>query len=260
MNADAECPETSEQSTSPPHSLRVGDFADNFSDIVRVICDLTPADTSSVTIRANCYVPAQIMGAVPAPAWFILLNTFEQGGAKNWSVQVAMMESPADPSLIRLENLGGSIYIGGGLMVDVNADEWFSFRVDIDLDADSHDITVFQPPENAGGGVIGPLEINAPWSAGGVGSQVAVECIDLFSNGATNAFYWDDVSVEPLERVSFIRGDADGNTVFNGVVDGIFLLNYQFVPGSPPIPPPFPGCGLDDDAALGCLQTPVVCP
>ena len=91
----------------------------------------------------------------------------------------------------------------------------------------------------------------------------------------------------------FQRGDADGNGAFNGLVDALYILQFQFGGGPPPAcddaadvdddgvlnglvdalfalafqfaggpPPPPPGpnaCGNDPTGdLLGCLETP--CP
>ena len=54
--------------------------------------------------------------------------------------------------------------------------------------------------------------------------------------------------------------DADGNGIFNGVVDGVFLLACAFIPGSPCMPLPYPDCGIDPDPdnSLGC-KGPTAC-
>jgi hypothetical protein len=91
----------------------------------------------------------------------------------------------------------------------------------------------------------------------------------------------------------FVRGDASGDGVFNGLVDALFILAFQFQGGSPPVcmeaadadgsglfnglvdalyvlahqfqggPPPaapYPDCGPDPDptSSLGC--GPNACP
>ena len=47
--------------------------------------------------------------------------------------------------------------------------------------------------------------------------------------------------------------DADGNGVFNGLTDGLYVLAHGFQ-GGPPPPAPYPECGPDPDPAtsLGC--------
>ena len=94
-----------------------------------------------------------------------------------------------------------------------------------------------------------------------------------------------------LQGPGFIRGDADGNGVFNGLTDGIYILGHQFLGGPPPPcmesadadgdgdfnglsdglyvlahafqggPPPgapYPDCGADPDptTSLGCDDQP----
>ena len=50
--------------------------------------------------------------------------------------------------------------------------------------------------------------------------------------------------------------DADDSGTVNGLVDGAACLNFQFVAGSPPPPPPFPGCGSDPTPdSLGCSSS-----
>ncbi len=46
--------------------------------------------------------------------------------------------------------------------------------------------------------------------------------------------------------------DADGDGGFTAIIDGIYCLNFGFVPGNPPPPPPFPACGDDPASPLSC--------
>ena len=46
----------------------------------------------------------------------------------------------------------------------------------------------------------------------------------------------------------FIRGDADGNSVFNGLADSLFVLEFQFQGGPPP-----PCPDADDSGVLNGL-------
>ena len=47
--------------------------------------------------------------------------------------------------------------------------------------------------------------------------------------------------------------DADGDGTFNGLVDALYTLAFQFQGGTPP-PAPYPDCGPDPDApgSIGC--------
>ena len=47
-------------------------------------------------------------------------------------------------------------------------------------------------------------------------------------------------------------GDADGNGVFQGIIDSLFILNFGFVPGSP-IPPCMKAVDVDDDGTFSGL-------
>ena len=53
--------------------------------------------------------------------------------------------------------------------------------------------------------------------------------------------------------------DANGDGVFNGLVDGLFILAHQFQ-GGPPPPAPYPSCGSDPEpeASIGCIES--TCP
>ncbi len=53
--------------------------------------------------------------------------------------------------------------------------------------------------------------------------------------------------------------DADNDGGFNGLLEFLYVLNFQFIPGSPPIPLPFPECDSDDDQAFGCNDPPGAC-
>ena len=54
--------------------------------------------------------------------------------------------------------------------------------------------------------------------------------------------------------------DADGNGIFNGLADALYVLEHQFLAGPPP-PEPYPTCGVDPEpiSTLGCDTFPV-CP
>ena len=55
--------------------------------------------------------------------------------------------------------------------------------------------------------------------------------------------------------------DADGDGLFNGLLDGLRILNHQFIPGTAPPPAPGLECGVDPDPAssLGCDTHDPVC-
>jgi len=148
------------------------------------------------------------------------------------------------PGTVELENLGGSSYGGSRLVVNVNPDEWFEIKVPINLEANTHGIEVFQ-----GGFLVGVLEDpSAPWS-GGTGSTLEVQAVDLYSQGSSG-FYYDDIVVE-VPFPEFIRGDSDGNGIFNALADGLHLLNFGFLGGPPP--PCLEAADADGDAVQSAL-------
>lgn len=55
--------------------------------------------------------------------------------------------------------------------------------------------------------------------------------------------------------------DGDDDGVVHGLIDGLYILNFQFIPGSPPPPPPGPTeCGPDVTSdTLGC-ESYTACP
>ena len=50
---------------------------------------------------------------------------------------------------------------------------------------------------------------------------------------------------------NFLRGDSDANGVFNGLVDALYLLGFQFLGG--PAPPCLDAADADDDGVVNGL-------
>ena len=106
--------------------------------------------------------------------------------------------------------------------------------------------------------------------------------------------FWHFAAVGPPGDGDFIRGDADGDGVFNGLNDALFTLVFQFQGGAeppclesadsdgdgvlnglndalytlthqfqsgPPPPAPYPACGVDPDpsTSVGCDIPPMAC-
>ena len=51
---------------------------------------------------------------------------------------------------------------------------------------------------------------------------------------------------------AFLRGDTNADGVFNGLVDSLFLLDYQFIPGRP-APPCRDAADANDDGVVNGL-------
>lgn len=62
---------------------------------------------------------------------------------------------------------------------------------------------------------------------------------------------FDNVQILTSTLSTFIRGDADGNGLFNGLADGLYALDYQFQGG--PVPPCLEAADADGDGVFNGL-------
>jgi subtilisin family serine protease len=151
------------QSRSLPNSLAIGGSNDPVREFSGV--------TSGVwTLRAWQYFPAAASGT----QYFIVLNTYNDGGAKNWSVQVRF-----DAANNQVVNDG----VSGGTLALVR-DSWVEIRLEIDLDGDSQTF-YYNDQQLYTGSWTGQV------SGGG---QSAIGAVNLFANSAGTIFY-DDLSL-----------------------------------------------------------------
>ncbi len=65
-------------------------------------------------------------------------------------------------------------------------------------------------------------------------------------------FFQGQLLITPIPDEFFLRGDADGNGSVAGLPDGLFLLNFAFVAGSP-APPCFDAADIDGSGAVNGL-------
>ncbi len=148
---------------SGPHSVDiVGD-----ADIVREYSGKTEGQW---VYTAWQYIPSSFVGST----YFILLNTYSDGGAKNWSTQVSFNSS------------GTVISDFDGAELPLITNEWVELRVEIDLDADSQTF------------YYGGSELyTKSWSEGvSGGGALNIGAVDLFANGASSIYY-DNMSLVP---------------------------------------------------------------
>ena len=117
------------------------------------------------------------------------------------------------------------------------------------------------------------LEDTFPTSGGGT---LDLWCLNIFGDPAGTEIFRGDCDgdlvfnglLDAIKALNFqfvpgsmpppclAQCDADSDRIFNGLLDAIFMLNFQFIPGAPPIGPPTP-CGLeppgvDSVGQLGC--------
>jgi hypothetical protein len=115
-------------------------------------------------VKAMQYIPSGTTGTT----WFILLNTYSDGGTKDWSLQTQF-------------NLGsGSIAYWHGGSGQIIYDQWVELKYIIDLDNNTVDKYYN-----------GEYIVTDQWDDGSSGT---FQCIDLFGNGASSVYY-DDISV-----------------------------------------------------------------
>jgi uncharacterized membrane protein len=126
------------------------------------------------TYTAWQYIPSDFAGE----SYFILLNTYSDGGNQNWSTQIRF-----DSALGIVENEGVS---GGSL--PLITDQWIEIRVEIDLDSDTQSFYY----DNQ-------LLFSGTWTEElSGGGALNIGAVDLFANGATPVYY-DDLSLVGFE-------------------------------------------------------------
>jgi hypothetical protein len=143
------------------------------------------------------YIPADFQSSGTPPyrgSFLILLNTYNDGGPYNWSVQ---LHADSDSqSFIR----DGLIPMGLPLITN----EWVELRVLIDLNEDLY--RVFY------GGV--ELGVAESWTAGVLGEgggALNIGAVDLFGNGSTPVYY-DDFTLRAVYPVGDLNCDRLLNT------------------------------------------------
>ncbi len=156
---------TSAFSLSAPHSVDVA----GGSDLVHEYVDYT---SGQWIYTAWVYVPS---GTTNGPSYFILLNTYADGGPNNWSTQVffdavaGVVQSDSDGSFLPLVT-----------------DAWVELRVEIDLDANNQDFYYDDQ-----------LLHSFSWTEGiSGGGALNIGAVDLFANFASSVYY-DDISLCP---------------------------------------------------------------
>ncbi len=185
---------TDVQSRSSPHSVEI---AGN-SDLVHEYCGAT---FGQWTYTAWQYIPSDMSGE----SYFIMQNTYNDGGPYNWSVQLDFISASG--------MLVGDCGAADNVTMPYITDQWVEIRVDIFLDPDDDWTQVYYNgtlldsaalPDHPvlGGGY--------SWTGGvfgGGGGILNIGSVDLFANGATPVYY-DDISLVPACPAD-LDGDAD---------------------------------------------------
>ena len=119
-------------------------------------------------LSAMQYVPTGATGQ----SFFLLLNTYNDGGPYDWSVQ---LNCDLAAGIITSD-------FGGGATANILYDQWIELKFNIDLDGNTID-------EYYNGALLSTHQ----WDDTG---NATLGCIDLFANGAS-PIYYDDITVVP---------------------------------------------------------------
>ena len=153
-----------DESQSTPHSVELVESED-------LVHEFSGCDSGQWTFSCYVFIESATMGT----PYFIMLNTYSDGGSKHWSTEVQFNTDTDQVEAYNDEATLPLIY-----------DEWVEIRNEIDLDAD---IQAFHYG--------GDLLIEKSWSAGvsGAGGLTEIQCVDLWSSGA-DWHYYDDFTLE----------------------------------------------------------------
>ncbi|MCB8942743.1 MAG: tandem-95 repeat protein [Ardenticatenaceae bacterium] len=151
------------------------------------------------------FVPDTFAGT----SYFIMLNTYADGGSNNWSVQV---QFDSASNLVLSDNDGATLPLIKG--------QWVEIRLEIDLDAD---VQTFYYD--------GQMLYQKSWVDGVSGGGVAnIAAVDLFANNASTVYY-DDISLMPPQMncppasdIPWVSVSPVSGTVSAGLADSVAVL------------------------------------
>jgi len=178
---------------------------------VNMVRRFTGVTSGRWQLRTTQFVPSDYVAGGPPPnvgTYFALLNTYEDGGPYNWSVQ------------FRFDSTDGQIHCdcgsGTSVLRPYVTDRWVPIEVVIDLNLDAAE--VFYD---------GRLLGNYPWTGGILGEgggALNVAAVQLYANGSSSVFY-DYASLLPVAGYC-CPGDMDANQVLDGRDVGGFVDCY----------------------------------
>lgn len=175
------------------------------SDLVQRFSGYTSGKWSMV---AWSYIPGPTS---PQPlvdtVYFLLLNTYNDFGPYNWSVELDLRGATGTWLLYP----GSTATLTGPLLLD----QWVEVRADIDLSNDTVEI------------FYNGVSLAPPWSwtggwIGGGGGALDIGCLDLYHDPGvtpTSGAYWDDISL--TAQCPAITNFCTGGTTSTGCVASI---------------------------------------
>jgi hypothetical protein len=176
-----------------PSPAGAGDNAlqlEPLDDIVRVFGGLS---SGSFSFTSDVYIPPAQAGNY----YYLILNRYVSGGAKNWSAQIHFTTSTGMVTADNVTVAGVGLYAGVGLpAVPIVFDSWVEVEVVVDFGA----------TWTGTGGATGTGTYDAFYNGVqvvdgaawfGAGGQLEMEAIDLYNDGG-GTFYYDNVQVDCL--------------------------------------------------------------
>jgi hypothetical protein len=158
---------TDKYALSSPNSVDINGPTD-------LVHEYTGYDKGTWTYTAWQYIPSSLNSGT---TYFILLNTYKDGGPNSWSIQL-----PFD--LGRNNNVTDD-YVSGETPITLVRDAWIEIRVEIDLDNDAREVFYN-----------GTSLSKAKWTVQGGDAKLNIAAVDLYANGAGSVYY-DDLSLVP---------------------------------------------------------------
>lgn len=158
------------EARSSPHSVAILGSSD-------LVHEYSGHTSGQWVYTAWQYIPSSYTGQ----GYFILLNTYNDGGAKSWSVQVYFRGSS---DIVHSDFDGSQLALIRG--------RWVEIRIEIDLDADRQ--TFYYDDQ--------VLYQDKVWSTGVSGSgATTIEAVDLYAGGSSTIYY-DDLSLKSASSTS----------------------------------------------------------
>ena len=195
------------QAQSSPHSVEIAWFEGTAADLIH---ELTGVNSAEWTFTAYQYIPSDFSGET----YFLLLNTYNDGGPYHWSNAVSFSSDTGEVSSWEGETL---------LII---FDQWVEIRVEINFSADWQEIYYDDD-----------LLVEKSWTEGvQSGGVLNLACVDLYAGDASStSVYYDDLSLEGVATDPDL--DCDGTLSWidvepSSTVEGSFTVENVGAPGS----------------------------